>query len=254
MKARYFVFLMVVISASSSASDTAGNNSFDGSVLNAYDLEWLQCRYDGESWRSGPNLREALVPMGELLLIRQNSVRPDGLMNQLEVTLSKNTMMPSSSKVEISTPDGNPAYVAVHHIGTDGYNGYVTRGGETKQVSGSINNQMLHGGTMGLPLASLRRVDGQVSFDASMLQFDGTYKVVAKWVGSETLLVNDQSVTVQWVDVSWLHNESGDIYKMGPNESGGRYWLINEPAEGMPYVLRYQTDTYAIEFVKDRCP
>jgi len=56
------------------------------------------------------------------------------------------------------------------------------------------------------------------------------------------------------VDVEWHHRESGDVYLPGPDASGGRYWIVTEPPAGFPYVPRYKTDTYAVEFVGGFCP
>ena len=41
---------------------------------------------------------------------------------------------------------------------------------------------------------------------------------------------------------------------VGPDASGGRYWVVPEPPDGFPYVPRYKTDTYAVEFVRNTCP
>ena len=72
--------------------------------------------------------------------------------------------------------------------------------------------------------------------------------------------VNDDScaggrdVDVWLVDVEWHHLETGDIYAAGPDASGGRYWVVRNPPPGFPYVPRYKTDTYTIEFIADLCP
>ena len=107
---------------------------------------------------------------------------------------------------------------------------------------------------MGLPLATLDYQGEPVEFAASMINFDATYKVIATWAGTETFEHNGQDVEATMVDIHWIHNEIGDVYPGGPDESGGRYWLVKNPPEGFPYVPRYKTDTYAVEFVQGACP
>ena len=52
----------------------------------------------------------------------------------------------------------------------------------------------------------------------------------------------------------WHHRETGDIYPPGPDATGGRYWVVPDPPPGIPYVLRYKTDAYAVEFEREYCP
>ncbi len=113
---------------------------------------------------------------------------------------------------------------------------------------------MLHGAALGLPLAMLEYQDEPLHFKASMVSFDGTYEVKATWVGRAVLQFEGNDIEAWLIDVEWHHNESGDIYPAGPDESGGRYWVVSNPPEGFPYVPRYQTDTYAVEFISGVCP
>lgn len=87
-----------------------------------------------------------------------------------------------------------------------------------------------------------------------MVGFDATYDVIAVWAGKETLDFHGQKIEARLIDVEWHHRESGDVYPPGPDASGGRYWVVPNPPSGFPYVPRYQTDTYAVEFTAGICP
>ena len=89
---------------------------------------------------------------------------------------------------------------------------------------------------------------------ASMMNFDASYLVRAEWVGSEMLDFQGRQIEAWLVDIEWHHQELGDIYPPGPNASGGRYWVVPDPPDGFPYVPRYKTDTYAVEFIESVCP
>ncbi len=42
------------------------------------------------------------------------------------------------------------------------------------------------------------------------------------------------------------------VYPPGPDGSGGRYWVLSEKTAELPHVIRYKTDTYAVEFLPVR--
>ena len=103
-------------------------------------------------------------------------------------------------------------------------------------------------------MAVLPTPDEPVEFTASMMAFDGTYTVRAKWSGRETIQYHGADIELWTVDVEWQHIESGDIYPAGPDASGGRYWIAKNPPKGFPYVPRYKTDSYNVEFIRELCP
>ena len=87
-----------------------------------------------------------------------------------------------------------------------------------------------------------------------MMGFDATYRTVATIVGRDRIAHEGQSVDALMVDIEWHHDQSDDIYPPGPDASGGRFWLVAEPPEGLPYVPQYQTDTYLVSTLIERCP
>lgn len=97
--------------------------------------------------------------------------------------------------------------------------GESRRGDEVTNLGGQVDSSMWHGNALGLVLATI-----------------------------------DTSVEVLLVDVEWHHNESGDVYPLGPNASGGRYWIVTDPPPGIPYVPQYRTDTYLVSTLLDGCP
>ena len=143
---------------------------------------------------------------------------------------------------------------SAHVLNTKGYSGWSERGDESKDVQGSITSNMLNGSALGLPLATLRYRDDPLQFAASMLAFDASYQVEATWVGKESVDFADGRIEVWLVDLKWVHDGLGDIYPPGPDASGGRFWIVADPPRGFPYVPRYKTDTYAVEFIEGTCP
>ena len=85
-----------------------------------------------------------------------------------------------------------------------------------------------------------------------MMMFNAHYRVIATSAGTEELTHNGQTYDLQLVDVEW-HHDNGDVYEPGPDGSGGRFWLLTDKCDELPYVIRYQTDTYAVEFFPNTC-
>lgn len=230
-----------------------GDGQIRGNNLKPYELEWHQCMKKENRWQAGPMLREELVQIGpHLLRHRQMSAGRDGAENRSDVFHDRSSFAPLRMEKEAKSPDQPPMQIW-QSLTENGYSGIARQGDKQKALSGSISSSMLNGANMGLALATLPWQDQALSFAASMIGFDGTYKVTATWIGKDKLLHKGDTVEAWMIDVHWLHHESGDIYAAGPDGSGGRYWIVGNPPEGFPYVPRYQTDTYLVEFVGEAC-
>lgn len=231
-------------------------SDIDGRKLKAYDLTWQQCALQDGEWQNQGTMQESLTRIGEVLFRhRQTSNRPDGGKAVSTIYLVPQSFSPLRMEVDHYLPDGTVAGGAEFDFNATGYSGRKIRGDEQKQVSGALTSAMLPGGALGLPLASLGWQEQPVSFLASMVGFDASYEVTASWVGKEQLqTVDGQSVEAWLVDIEWKHRELGDIYPPGPDGSGGRFWLVTNPPQGFPYVPRYKTDSYAVEFIQEYCP
>lgn len=235
---------------------TLGDGKTDAGLLAAYEFTWIQCTVQEESWMLMPALTESLeFPDSKTLFIRQSSTRPDGGASNVTMKFDSPTFAPLGLEALHTAGDGSVLAQSNYKITSDGYTGERVQGGEKQAVSGPINSTMYAGTTMGLPLATLPWQAEPLKFEASMLSFDGTYDVTATWVAREEMKSPEGTPFEAYlVDVHWHHRESGDIYAAGPDASGGRYWLVPEPPAGIPYVLRYKTDTYAVEFEREFCP
>lgn len=231
-----------------------GDGQIDGRQLKPYELSWQQCSVQNDKWQSGGKLSEELIVIGDAILRhRQRTTAPDGTENRSDTFFDRTTLSPLRMERQV-TKDGEPLVYIETVLTTDGYSGLARQGGKTKSVSGIISSDMLHGATMGLPLATMAWQKEPVTFLASMIGFDGTYEVTAIWIGKDKLLYEGKEIQTWMIDVDWLHRESGDVYPGGPDASGGRYWVVANPPVGFPHVPRYQTDTYAVEFVNGICP
>lgn len=249
--------LGLVASGVAGATDAlvVGDGQIDGTRIAPYELTWRQCSLADGNWVAAGDLTEKLVTIGETVFKHQQmTVGADGSTTEATTYFDRRSFAPLRLEYVQRGPDGSVAARAEHVLTADGYTGRVTRGDQSKEVTGAASSAMMHGGSMGLSLATLdSRVD-PLRFSAAMINFDATYKVTATWAGTETLDYQGAKVVAMLVDVEWLHEGLGDIYPAGPDESGGRYWIVADPPEGFPYVPRYKTDTYAVEFLPVTCP
>ncbi len=231
-----------------------GDGTIEGSKLEPYKLTWQQCALQDGNWQSQGSLTEELVIIGDYVIRhRQTSQQPNGVVSQADVFLDRSSLGPVRMEMQASR-EGTTLVNAVRVLNEDGYIGLAVQGDKQKELQGAVTSRMFHGGALGLPLATLPRQSEAIRLNASMIGFDGTYDVIAEWIGEESILHEGAKVDALLVDVEWHHHESGDVYPPGPNASGGRYWIVPEPPNGFPYVPRYQTDTYAVEFISGVCP
>lgn len=232
---------------------TIGDGLIDGTRLKPYQFSWRQCSFqDGQS-QSQATLDEALVVIGDIIRHRQTMVQPNGAESRSDTYFERSTFAPLRMEME-ATMDGSRLVYTERELDADGYSGFAIQGDQSKRLQGSISSRMLHGGAMGLPLATMDFQDQPVEFLASMVGFDATYVVNAEWVDKEMLEFDGQMIESWLIDVEWHHRESGDVYPPGPDASGGRYWVVPNPPDGHPYVPRYKTDSYAVEFDTRFCP
>ncbi len=226
----------------------------DGTSLEPYRIKWRQCALQEGQWQARGDVSEELVVIGDSVLrLRQSGQQPGGARTRSDTYFERASMAPLRMEME-ATMDGKRLAYAERTLDADGYTGVAMQGEDVKPLQGVINSNMLHGAAMGLPLATMDFQDEPVEFLASMVGFDASYVVIAEWVGKEMLRFQEKDIEAWLIDVEWHHRESGDVYPPGPDASGGRYWVVNDPPQGYPYVPRYQTDTYAVEFDQGICP
>ena len=232
---------------------TIGDGRIDGERIQPYSSSWTQCALQDGDWLDMGTVTEELVVIGPVVRHRQTGHQPGGVRVRSDTYFERATFAPLRMETE-AVRDGEQLMHNVRQLTETGYTGTEVRGDVRKQLAGIISSAMLPGALLGLPLAAMDYQEEPVTFLASMVAFDGTYDVSARWAGTETMLVDGNEIETWTIDVEWRHRESGDVYPPGPDGSGGRYWVIPEPPPGVPYVPRYKTDTYAVEFVTDTCP
>jgi len=233
---------------------SVGDGLVRGDRLEPYEFTWQQCAAQEQGWVSQGTITERLDVIGNgVVRHRQSTTRPDGLISRADTFFERASFAPLRIDARVSK-DGETLATRTLLFDEDGYTGVATRGEQHKPLAGLASRRMIHGAVMGLPLAAIDYQTEPVRFAASMVSFDGTYDVIATWSGKETLHIGDTKAEAWLIDVEWHHRESGDVYPPGPDASGGRYWVVQNPPEGVPYVPRYKTDTYAVEFVGGTCP
>ncbi len=237
---------------------TVGDGQVDGSRIQPYEYTWIQCSKQGDSWIDGGTLTERVKAIEltdkNLLQIQQETARPNGAYSRSATYLDHASLSPRRIELHVYDAKNQQRAAMSYELGTDGYTGTKTKGDDRELLSGSVTSNFYHGMHLGLPLATLDLPgDLPAEMPASMISFDATYRVIATDAGSETMQIGDKYVEAQMIDVEWHHLDLGDVYPPGPDASGGRYWVVPDPPEGVPYVPRYKTDSYAIEFVADTC-
>ena len=245
-----WVVVTLVAAASTLAEErmAIGDGRIDGTRIAPYDFNWQQCMKQDGNWTPAGSVAETLAVIGDhVLRHRQRTTQPGGPVATTTTYFDRASFAPLRIETRV-VKDGQQLAYAERILESEGYSGFMEKGDQRVELAGKISSNMLHGMVMGLPLAAMDAPDKPVRFLASMVSFDGTYDVIASWVGTEALRVGDTHATAHQVDVEWHHRESGDIYLPGPDASGGRYWIVPEPPSGIPYVPRYQTDTYVVDF------
>ncbi len=230
-----------------------GDGHISGSQLSEYQYTWKQCSLQEGEWVSQPDLTESADIIGDLLRVSQTAQRPDGGSQSTSVYLKRDSLSPVRIEVSQRGPDGKILGSMRHKLNNQGYQALIKRGDASRSSQGTISSEMYLGTGMGLPLSQLSPDLLPAEIAASMLVFDASYRVILTDAGSDTIEHNGQAVETRMIDVEWHHLGQGDIYPPGPDASGGRYWVTTNPPESFPYVPRYKTDTYAIEYVADTC-
>lgn len=241
------------------AGVAVGDGAIDGRRIQPYAFTWRQCAANEGQWVAGGSITERAETVTEederYLRLEQVTRRPDGGGSTAVTWLRRSSLAPVRIDVRAHNADGVVLGGAHYTLGEAGYTGHKSRGDERKEVAGLLSSNMYHGMALGLPLAALSpNRTLPVELAASMVSFDASYRVIATSAGTEMLDIDGRRVEARLVDVEWHHKESGDVYPPGPDASGGRYWIVPDPPAGVPYVPRYQTDTYAVEFVRSVCP
>lgn len=248
---KYLLIIPLLLAAGAAAlADTKmaiGDGLIDGTKLEPYRHTWQQCSFQNGQPQAQGALVEELVIIGDIVRHRQTGVQPNGTVSRSDTYFDRLSFAPLRMEME-ATRDGERLAYFERELDEQGYTGIAMQGDKSKELKGLVSSAMLHGGAMGLPLATMDYQDESVEFPASMIGFDATYDVIAEWVGKENLEFRDQDFESWMIDVEWRHRESGDVYPPGPDASGGRYWVVQNPPDGYPYVPRYKTDTYAVEF------
>jgi len=247
--------LIISVVAGATNEMVVGDGRIDGRKIKPFEITWHQCALVDGHWKYGGIVTETLTPIGDAVLrLRRNTRQSNGMTAVSTTYFDRVSFAPVRMESDITAADGGRLAYSQSDLSTDGYTGNSVRGGEERNLEGKITSNMLAGSSLGLPLATLAYQSEPLEFLASMMSFDASYRVIAEWVGRETLSHEGKQVEAWLVDVEWHHKKLADVYPAGPDASGGRYWVVADPPDGFPYVPRYKTDTYAVEFIQSACP
>ncbi len=257
MKPNIALFASLLTACVAAADPTQvqiGDGQINGMSIAPYDLTWSQCTASDGVWTASSDLSERVVVIGDAILrVSQASQNAQGS-SRSAAYLDRNSLSPLRFERHMQPPEGAPRTSIEHILTADGYSAIMRQGDLMREKQGLIGSNMYDGASLGLALSRLSFDQNAYEFQSSMIGMEATYSTIATLAGRETVQQGEHTLDVLLVDVEWHHNELGDIYPPGPNASGGRYWIVQTPPEGVPYVLRYQTDTYVVEFEPEICP
>jgi hypothetical protein len=164
------------------------------------------------------------------------------------------TLAPLSVESRVRDQDDKTLGAASYTYEEDGYTGNKARGDQQQTVMGEASSKMYRGMNFGLALATLNPATQlPAELSASMVSMNATYDVIVTYAGTDTFDFEGKKIEAWMADIEWHHLGLGDVYPPGPDASGGRYWIVSDPPEGFPYVARYQTDSYVVEFQPGVC-
>jgi len=247
--------LLMTALASTPLVVTMGDGNISGAEVKPYEYRWQQCALNEGVWTNGSPLTERATVIGDhVLRIAQTSSPQTGVTSEVAHYLDRMSLAPIRSEVRFVGPDGATLAKRNWTFGEDGYQAKISQGGQEVEKSGTLSNSMYNAIILGVPLAAIGDWNRPVTMTGFMTQFDATYALTATQTGKEVIEIGGDEVAVRWIDVHWIHNEIGDVYPAGPDASGGRYWITEQSRTDLPRVLRYKTDTYAIEFLPQFCP
>lgn len=230
-----------------------GDGQLDGDALIPSTHVWTQCVRNEGGWQYSGRVEESLDQSPDGLRHVQRVKRSDGGESLVVNVLDRNSLAQLRLLQTARDAQGEIRLSAEYEFSDNGYTGRRQQGESIETRNGSLNRSQFNGAILGLPLSLLDWTRPAYRLNAFMLQFDAAYEVHATLAGEELLEVDGIQVQVRWVDVEW-HHENGDVYTGGPDASGGRYWLLKHPRPNLPSVLRYQTDSYAVEYAPSVCP
>ncbi len=236
-----------------------GDGQIDGTKIAPFESRWRQCSKQGNEWVAGGNVIERAneVKKGDRPVLRheQEVHAPNGMRTRAVTTYDRATLSPLATEMRARDGQDRVVGAASYTFEEDGYSGLRGPADNQQPIIGEASSLMYRGFNLGLALATLDpETQLPATLKASMVAMDATYDVIVTFAGRETLTFDGQTVDAWMADVEWHHLGLGDVYPPGPDASGGRYWIVADPPEGVPYVPRYQTDTYAVEFARRTCP
>ena len=256
--------LALIICLGASAADTEatkivmGDGQIDGTAIAPYEARWRQCNKQGDAWVNNGSVIERATEIQRdrrtLLRLEQETHLPNGVRARSVTLFDRATLAPLSVESRARNLDDETLGSASYIYEEDGYTGKRARGDSQQTVMGEASSKMYRGMNFGLALATLDPATQlPAKLSASMVSMNATYDVIVTYAGTDTFEFEGKKIEAWMADIEWHHLGLGDVYPPGPDASGGRYWIVSNPPEGFPYVARYQTDTYVVEFQTGVC-
>jgi hypothetical protein len=256
--------LALIICFGASAADTEatkivmGDGQIDGTVIAPYEAQWRQCKKQDDAWVSNGSVIERATEIERngrsIMRLEQETHLPNGVRARSVTLFDRATLAPLSVESRARNQGDETLGSASYKYEENGYTGSRARGDQQQTVMGEASSRMYRGMNLGLALATLdpsAQLPAELS--ASMVAMNATYDVIVTYAGTDTFDFEGKKVEAWMADIEWHHLGLGDVYPPGPDASGGRYWIVSDPPEGFPYVPRYQTDTFVVEFQPGVC-
>lgn len=249
---------LVLVGSSTAAAEHAiavGAESVDGRRIGAYEARWSQRMLQEGQWAEVGQIEEKATVTrqdGVEVLRHSQTMESQGMQMINTMIFDRASLAPRHLERRIVNGPPQAPTSVVYSFSDRQIAGEALIAEETKAFAIETPGPMFYGMTFGLVLAALPLEEGYVAeLPASMPQQRTTYSVRAEVVGKETLTTRSgESVDAWVVATAWKDLASGDVSPGGADASGGAYYVLPNPPEGMPYVPRYVNDSVRIEVIE----
>ena len=243
-----------------------GHEALEGARLRPFEARWQERQLRDGTWVDTNQLQESLsidAAQGTVTFRRVVDAGPWGF--DVEVVMDRETLAPRSltRTVRDGVPDAVVEQLAqagvtrrFEYIFHDGLYEFSSTDfdGNTHTETAQLDRPVFDATAMGVILAALRL---EVGFEARIpivfVQAGNGgishYDLIAKVVADDQLEIDGHDgVTAYKVESGWADPGTGAITSAGgADESGGAYWILPSPTDGLPYAPRYKNN--AIDYI-----
>jgi len=238
------LFLLASLSLGAAAETYQANTKLPGvTSISEFAGRWEQKVPAEDGWQNRGWIEESFTPGGDDPASHHQVMSlPDGRKVINHRLLQAGSLMPISTRQTLEGfPDGAPKSVSFEFHERRVVKNTEAADGQVTTEEGLLSTSGWDGSIFGLALAALDLKPGDSHRIPSVMgSFLGAYWVDLTVSTADPVTLKDgTSKALLRVDVEWINLQDGAIYPGGPDESGGSYYLFEDPPPGVSPVYRY---------------